>query len=120
MIFIGITREFSTHNNDQYNTIGAFWDEMSALYGMENLRGLGHFWTGQTIHYAIGLKVGTIPNSNFSIELPDSGWTETVGQTDQLAEIYDEIYKDGALQYEIETFNEGGSCKISYYRPTHQ
>ena len=39
MIFIGISREFSLKDEDQYNTIGAFWDEMSLIYGLENLQG---------------------------------------------------------------------------------
>jgi hypothetical protein len=38
------------------------------------------------------------------------------GQTDDLKALYDEIYKDGALSYEIETFFEDGSCQIWYYR----
>ena len=33
-----------------------------------------------------------------------------------LKEIYDEIYKNGKLKYEIETFTEDGKCKIKYYR----
>ena len=37
MKFIGISRVFSTINNEQYKTIGAFWDELSEKYGMENL-----------------------------------------------------------------------------------
>ena len=44
MIFIGISRDFSLKNEDQYNTIGAFWDEMSELYGLESLQGLGYKW----------------------------------------------------------------------------
>ena len=31
-------------------------------------------------------------------------------------ELYDEIYKNGALTFEIETFFEDGSCQIWYYR----
>ena len=65
MVFNGVTRTFSTINDDQYNTIGTFWDEMSELYGMENLRGLGYKWTKDSIEYAIGLKEGIIPNCNF-------------------------------------------------------
>ena len=37
MKFIGITRDFSLINENQYATIGAFWDELSELYGLENL-----------------------------------------------------------------------------------
>ena len=44
MLFKGISKEFSLLNEDQYNTIGSFWDEMEALYGLENLQGLGYKW----------------------------------------------------------------------------
>ena len=60
MFFKGISREFSLQNEDQYNTIGAFWDEMALLYGLENLQGLGYKWAGDKIFYAIGLKIGDI------------------------------------------------------------
>ena len=116
MVFNGITRTFSTINDDQYNTIGAFWDEMSELYGMENLRGLGYKWTNNTIEYAIGLKEGIIPNANCDINLPDSNWTIVKGDTDRLPLIYNEIYKNGPLKYEIETFDDNGKCEIWYYR----
>ena len=52
----------------------------------------------------------------FCIELPDSGWTVVEGNTDNLKDIYNEIYKSGVLTYEIETFTENGKCKIKYYR----
>jgi len=42
MIFIGISRIFSTECDEQYETIGAFWDELSGKYGKSNLRGLGY------------------------------------------------------------------------------
>ena len=44
MTFTGITKDFSLLDEDQYNTIGAFWDELSAIYGLENLHGLGYKW----------------------------------------------------------------------------
>lgn len=116
MIFEGISRIFSLKNEDQYNTIGAFWDEMAALYGLENLQGLGYDWCGAQMSYAIGLKEGLIQGANVSITLPDDGWVLANGQTDDLKALYDEIYKDGALSYEIETFFEDGSCQIWYYR----
>ena len=49
MIFKGIFKRFSLLNEEQYNTIGAFWDEMEELYGLENLQGLGYKWAGNTI-----------------------------------------------------------------------
>lgn len=38
MLFRGVSKTFSTVGEQQYNTIGKFWDEMSAIYGLENLR----------------------------------------------------------------------------------
>ena len=116
MVFKGIAREFSLLNEAQYNTIGDFWDEMAELYGLENLQGLGYKWAENKIFYAIGLKVGDIKDFNLRIELPDSNWTLVEGETEKLKEIYDEIYKDGLLKYELETFNENGECSIKYYR----
>ena len=115
LIFKGISKDFSLLNDDQYNTIGAFWDEMALLYGLENLQGLGYKWVDGKISYAIGLKNGDIPNYNLTIELPDSGWTVVDGRTDDLESIYREIYRSGALKYEIETFTDRGECKIKYY-----
>ena len=116
MLFIGISKEFSLLNEDQYNTIGDFCDEMALIYGLENLQGLGYLWNDNKISYAIGLKVGKIKDFNLSIELPDENWTEVYGKTTNLKEIYDEIYKSGSLKYEIETFTEDGKCLIKYYR----
>ena len=116
MLFIGLSKEFSLINEDQYNTIGYFWDEMSTLYGLENLQGLGYKWDKEKIYYAIGLKNGVIKDANFTIELPDNGWTIYNGKTDELKTIYDKIYLDGPLKYEIEIFTNDGNCMIKYYR----
>ena len=116
MIFKGITKSFSLKNEDQYNTIGAFWDEISEIYGLENLLGLGYKWHNGVIEYAIGLKNGEIKGCNLTITLPDNNWVEVKGTTDNLKEIYNEIYKKGALTYEIESFTEAGDCVIKYYR----
>ena len=116
MRFEGISREFSLVGEGQYDTIGAFWDELEAIYGLENLCGLGYRWDGDVISYAIGLKNGLIDGCNLSIDLPDEGWTEVKGKTDELKQIYDEIYKSGRLRYEIETFFDDGSCEIKYCR----
>ena len=116
MIFKGISKRFSLVNDEQYNTIGAFWDEMAEIYGLENLQGLGYNWNGNTMEYAIGLKNGDIDNYNVSVELPDNGWITVKGKTKYLSVLYDEIYKNGALTYEIETFTEQGECVVMYYR----
>ena len=116
MTFKGITKSFSLLNEDQYNTIGAFWDQMTELYGLENLRGLGYEWSNGEIKYAIGLIDGDIDGYNLTIDLPDDGWTVAYGETECLKEMYDLIYRDGALRYEIETFSEDGRCRVEYYR----
>ena len=116
MIFKGISKTFSLLNEKQYDTIGAFWDEMSEIYGLENLVGLGYKWHNGKIDYAIGLKNGEINGYNLTITLPDKGWVEVVGKTDNLKQIYDEIYKKGALTFEIESFYNSGDCTIKYYR----
>ena len=111
-----MARKFALKNEEQYQTIGAFWDEMEALYGLEKLRGLGYLWEGGYIYYAIGLKEGEISGWNFSIDLPEDGWVCVSGETACLQALYDEIYQNGALKYEIETFDEDGRCQILYYR----
>ena len=116
MTFQGISREFSLACEEQYDTIGAFWDELTKIYGLEALLGLGYKWENGKIFYAIGLKSGIIDGCNFSIELPNGGWEAVSGETKKLKEIYDEIYKSGRLKYEIEEFYENGSCKIRYIR----
>lgn len=116
MLFKGISKTFSLKNEDQYNTIGKFWDELSKLYGLENLVGLGYRWSGGSIYYAIGLISGEIDGKNFEMELPDDGWITVEGYTDELKQIYDEIYKSGALKMELEYFSEDGRCRIKYQR----
>lgn len=58
MEFKGNSRTFSTVGEIQYETIGEFWNEMSEIYGRENLRGLGYNWTETSIEYVIGLIDG--------------------------------------------------------------
>ena len=116
MEFVGISRTFSTVGEQQYQTIGAFWDEMSAKYGLENLRGLGYNWTSTTIEYVIGLKEGAIDGANCTVQLPDEDWVTVKGRTAELGRMYDAIYQDGALKYEIETFDNDGSCEVRYLR----
>ena len=115
MKYVGIRKVFSTKNEEQYITIGAFWDEMSKVYGRENLMGLGCNWTHDSLEYVISLKEGIIAGANYEILLPDE-WTEIFGKTDELSMIYDELYKDGPLLYEIEEFDDKGNCKIRYCR----
>jgi len=115
MKFIGIRRVFSTENEEQYMTIGAFWDELSKVYGRENLMGLGCNWTSNSIEYVLALKNGIIADANYEIDLPDE-WITISGKTEELNMIYDKVYKDGALLYEIEEFDDKGNCIIRYCR----
>ena len=116
MEFKGIGRTFSTVGDRQYNAIGAFWDELSKRYGRENLRGLGYNWTSTSIEYVIGLIAGEIDGWNVSVSLPESGWKRIKGRTEDLGEIYNGIYRDGPLQYEIEMFDDDGNCVIDFVR----
>lgn len=120
MIFKGYSRVFSTLNNKQYMLIGEFWDELLLKHNMEDLRGLGFNWTDTTIEYVIGLKNnGKINNIMYEwkeINLPEDKWEIVEGKTDELDKIYKEIYRKSNLKYEIEMFNNDGSCKIMYIR----
>lgn len=116
MEFIGISKVFSTTDNQQFETIGAFWDELSKKYGRSRLRGLGYHWTENSIEYVIGLKEGEIEQANCSVTLPDKGWLTIQGKTSNLRRLYEQIYLNGALKYEIETFSDNDECEIKYYR----
>lgn len=123
MIFKGYSRIFSTENGRQFETIGAFWDEVAAVFGREQIRGLGCNWTRSTIEYVIGLKSNGDMNAGAPISgtwreipLPDTGWQRYQGTADTLDVLYGEIYKGGSLTYEIETFNEDGTCLIAVTR----
>ena len=116
MLFKGIGRTFSTENNRQFITIGAFWDELAAKYDLVNLQGLGYGWTGRSIEYVIGLIDGEIDGADRVVRLPDTGWVTVRGQTANLVEIYEKIYQEGRLKYEIERFTDSGDCEIMYCR----
>ena len=112
----GISKTFSTINNSQYKTIDEFWEELIPKYGLENLIGIGFGWADSTIYYMLTLKQGIIDGYNAEIELPKTGWKVKNGKTVNLSQIYDSIYKDGNLKYEVETFDRNGNCKIFYIR----
>ena len=118
MLFRGIGRTFSTENDRQYETIGAFWDELAAKHGRMNLQGLGYGWTERSIEYAIGLIDGEIDEADRTVTLPDMGWVTVRGRTAELGKIYEKIYQEGRLEYEIERFTDSGDCEIMYCRST--
>ena len=116
MLFTGIGRTFSTENGLQYETIGAFWDEMAARHGRANLHGLGYGWTERTIEYVIGLVHGEIDGADRSVELPETGWVTFRGKIADLEKIYNAIYQEGRLRFEIERFTDSGDCEIRICR----
>lgn len=116
MEFKGISKVFSTVGEQQYNDIGVFWDDLSERYGREALRGLGYNWTSTSIEYVIGLAVGEIEGWNKCVSLPEDGWERIKGRTEDLKEIYSEIYRNGPLRYEIEMFDDNGNCVIDIFR----
>ncbi len=116
MLFKGIGRTFSTENDHQFEKIGAFWDELAAKYGRVNLQGLGYGWMGRSIEYAIGLIDGEIDGADRVVKLPNTGWVTVRGQSANLMEIYEKIYQEGRLKYEIERFSDSGDCEIMYCR----
>ena len=120
MLFKGIGRTFSTENDQQYETIGAFWDELAAKYGRVNLQGLGYGWKERSIEYVIGLVDGEIGGADRTVTLPDMGWVTVQGRTADLGKIYEKIYQEGRLEYEIERFTDSGDCEIMYCRSTNR
>ena len=116
MLFKGIGRTFSTENDCQFETIGAFWDEYAVKYGRTNLQGLGYAWTDRSIEYVIGLIDGEIDGANRAVDLPDMGWITVRGKTADIGKIYEKIYQEGRLRYEIERFTDSGDCVIMYRR----
>jgi hypothetical protein len=124
MTFKGVSKVFSTNNCEQYKTISEFWDKLSKVYGMENLRGLGFNWTENTTEYVLGLKSNEKFDFNFleegyvwkEIELPRAGWRKYCGLTNKLSSLYEDIYLEGKLSYEIEEFYNNGICEISINR----
>lgn len=118
MKFTGIIQTFSTKNNKQFRSIGLFWDILKLRYNSEDLVGLGYCWNldQEEFDYAIGLRSNKeISGYNFEIDLPDEQFWETVtGFTSDLESIYSEIYKRGRIKYELEYFNDDGTCMIKY------
>ena len=53
-----------------------------------------------------------------TVTLPDMGWVTVRGRTADLGKIYEKIYQEGRLEYEIERFTDSGDCEIMYCRST--
>jgi len=129
MKFYGISQRFSFIDSAQYETIGNYWDYLSQFYGRSQLLGLGLNWNEDSLEYVIGdLKPlkwdlsqihAVYPHAIYKVvDLPDDGWQTVHGKTKNLDAIYQKIYRDGALTYEIEQFNDktDEDCVIHYWR----
>ncbi len=124
MIFNGISCRFSTVNSMQYEAIGEYWDFFSAIYGRDNIKGLGYNWSSDSIEYVIGLIDEKLsfdlskiqekyPNAIYKkIGLPEHEWKCYRGKTEHLVQMYEQIYSEGILTYEIESFTGEGTCEI--------
>ena len=110
MIFIGISRSFSLINEEQYDTIGTFRDEVAELYGLENLIGLGYNRRYGKMDYAIELKAGEIPGANRGVSIPDDEWVTRRGRTEELRALYDEIYLGGARLLKQRSFSSAATA----------
>ena len=127
MIFIGLSKVFSTVRDGQYEAIGAFWDAMRVLFPDRTLSGVGYGWENDTLCYLIGtedgLPAGTetigqqFPDAEYTVlHLPDDGWKRYTATADTLDVLYEEIYRDGPLTYEIERFDADGRAEIRTLR----
>ncbi len=122
----GVMKTFDCADGEQYEAIGRFWSEMSSLYGQEQLCGVGCNWRNNRLDYIIGFMnndtaelsdaVGQCGGSIARLELPTSGWRHYSGKTEKLSELYDAIYADGVLDYEIERFTPDGECCVDIHR----
>ncbi|MBR2256707.1 MAG: hypothetical protein IJ899_05065 [Blautia sp.] len=61
---------------------------------------------------------GEIDEADRIVELPEMGWVSVRGRTADHRKIYEKIYQEGRLEYEIERFADSGDCEIMYCRST--
>ncbi|MCL1927776.1 MAG: hypothetical protein FWG07_03150 [Treponema sp.] len=128
MKFTGVLRKFDCSNNKQFNDIGEFWDFMSKIIDKNKLKGLGFNWENNYFDYIIGdlkeeidfsmdLILNTYPDSKIvTVDLPDNGWKIYKGKIKEIKNIYEKIYRDGPLDYEIEEIDAKGNFKVSIIR----
>lgn len=129
MIFKGIKVTFSTENDRQYIDIAKFWDTMEKYYDVDRLSGLGLNWTKNTMDYIIGFRDNSMTNevlkaikpyyssAEYVIKLlPNRDWKKYKGHVSKIKEKYSEIWKAGAVKFEIETFDKDGNMKLLIHR----
>lgn len=128
MVFKGIEIRFSCRNSEQYQSIGQFWNFMREQNYGNAIKGLGYNWKDDSLCYVIGdykqsiqFDINSIhlkyPTAAYvEIDLPDNGWQVYFCQLSNLGLLYEQIYKDGVLDYEIEEIDSDGNCQISILR----
>ena len=129
MIFKGIKVTFSTENGRQYIDIAKFWDIMEKHYDVDRLSGLGLNWTKNTMDYIIGFRDNSMTNEVLKVIkpyytsaeyviklLPNRDWEKYKGHVSKIKEKYSEIWKAGAVKFEIETFDKDGNMKLLIHR----
>ena len=124
----GIAARFDCAHGEQYDHIVAFWEQMRALCPEQVLFGVGYGWENDSLGYLIGTPEGVpeyalegvrkiLPQAAFSeITLPDDNWKTYTGTADTLDKLYEEIYRDGPLDFEIEQFDDAGNAVIQIHR----
>lgn len=128
MNFKGVSVTFDCKDGAQYEAIGQFWDMMTQQYPKSTLIGLGHSWSNDQIDYAIGsedlsreydckeIRAIYPPAGLLQMRLPDEGWLAYHGKLEDLTKLYEKIYEDGPLTYEIESFDDDGNADIRIFR----
>lgn len=110
MKFIGRKRVVKVDADySQVKKLGEFWDEMRNLFPNDFLYGLGTNWTQNTVDYYIGKIDEEWPGGSDVTILPDDGWIEYSCKVDakEIEELYRGIYKQGSLDYEVESMKDG-------------
>ena len=128
MTVYGVQICFGCANGEQYDEIGTFWEKMRVLCPEAELLGVGFGWQDDTLCYLIGTENGVPEDAvekiskRFSnavhakIQLPDIGWKTYTGTADTLDTLYQDIYKDGPLDYETEQIKADGTAVIRIWR----
>jgi hypothetical protein len=127
MVIRGVQVRFDCKNGEQFEAIGRFWDRMHVFCPGENLLGVGFGWKNDTLCYLIGTENGVpaaaekikevFPQAEAAeIILPDTGWKTYFATADTLDVLYEEIYRDGPLTYEIERFDADDNAEVLIYR----
>lgn len=105
MKFYGVRKVVGCDSNySQFLAIDDFWDQMIAKYPGMAFLCLGFNWGQDSFEYCIGKLDDNWAEDLESIEIPDDGWREfeCPRNDDEITEMYQQIWNDGKLDYEIE------------------